>query len=123
LVAAADHWLEHSGDLSVDILADAADVSRRHLQRRMLDIYGAPPKAIAIKYRALRAASQMATRPTAVLSELLSDYADQPHFTRDFRRFVGMTPGAFLKGGAVIAAGTLLGRYKAGARRPLALWS
>ena len=123
LVAKTDQWLEHSPDLSVDALSRSLGVGRRHLQRVVLEAYGAPPKALAMKYRALRAAAWMATQRPAVVTEALSGYADQPHLNRDFRRFIGMPPGAFLRDQAGVTASTLIGRHKAGARRPLALWS
>ena len=122
-VLAADHWLEHSPDLSVDALSETLGVGRRHLQRIMLETYGAPPKALAMKYRALRVAAYLAAHEQPVLADALTGYADQPHLTRDFRRFVGVTPGAFLRDCAGITAGTFAGRHRAGASRPLVLWS
>ncbi len=123
LVAAADHWLEHSPDLAVDALSEALDVGRRHLQRLMPEVYGAPPKSIAMKYRALRTATWMATQRPQTVAAAVAHYADQSHLNRDFKRFIGMSPSMFLKDQASVTAGTLLGRYKAGARRALSLWS
>ena len=118
-----DRWLERSGALSVDALGQALDVSRRHLQRLTQDCYGLPPKALAMKYRALRAAAELTVHGEAGMAQALRPYADQAHMHRDFRRFVGWTPGSFLHEHQNIAAATIAGRRAAGAVRPLVLWS
>lgn len=123
LVAVVDHWLEASPELSIDDLSRSLGIGRRHLQRMMLEVYGAPPKALAMKYRALRAAASMATNRQAILMDALPGYADQAHLTRDFRRFIGVPPGTFIRERASVTAGTFAGRHLAGAIRPLALWS
>jgi AraC-like DNA-binding protein len=58
-----------------------------------------------------------------LLGEVMTPYADQAHFIRDFQRFTGWTPRAFLAGGSTVAAHTLAGRKRAGIVRPLSLWS
>ncbi len=122
-VTATDHWLERPGELSVDMLSRELGVGRRHLQRIMLEGYGAPPKGVAMKYRALRAASWMAANGEKAFPNAVACYADQPHMNRDFRRFIGMTPGTFMRSQSGIAAATMVGRRRAGAARPLVLWS
>jgi AraC-like DNA-binding protein len=122
-VAAADRWLERSKRLSVDVLSAELDVGRRHLQRIMLECYGAPPKAVAVKYRALRAAASMAVSGRAAVADALTPFADQAHFNRDFRRFIGVTPGVFIRERTRVVAATMVGRSIAGATRPLVLWS
>jgi len=120
---AVDRWLEDGQSLSVEALREDLGIGRRQLQRVALDLYGAPPKVLAMKYRALRAAARLATSEGATIRDALTLYADQPHLTRDFRRFIGVTPGAFLQGHAETTATTMIGRHRAGAIRPLALWS
>jgi AraC-like DNA-binding protein len=120
---AADRWLESAPTLAVEDLRADLDIGRRQLQRVILDLYGAAPKVLAMKYRALRAAARLAGGDRVSIPDLLTPYADQPHLTRNFRRFLGVTPGAFLKDGAAAAAATMIGRRRAGAARPLVLWS
>jgi len=120
---AVDRWLECGPDLSVETLREELGIGRRQLQRVTLDLYGATPKVLAMKYRALRAAAQLATFEGATIRDVLTLYADQPHLNRDFRRFIGVSPGAFLQGQAKVTATTMIGRRRAGAIRPLALWS
>ncbi len=122
-LAAIDHWLEFSPDLSLDALAASLDVGSRHLRRLTLEHYGASPKTLAMKYRALRAAADMASRGTTAMEQALALFADQAHLTRDFRRFVGWTPVAFMRQRQNVAAYTLAGRRQAGASRPLSLLS
>ena len=118
-----ENWIEYSRDLSVDILAQQLDLSSRHLRRITHARYGGSPKLVAMKYRALRAAAQLTVRGSAGLADAMEGYADQAHFIRDFRRFVGMTPGTFLGEHQTLARATMGGRWRAGARRPLVVWS
>lgn len=122
-VQAVDHWLERQRSFSVEHLCAELEIGRRQLQRLMRDHYGAPPKLIAMKYRALDAAARLVTGEAVPVRNLLSHYADQPHLIRDFQRFIGMTPGAFMRSKVPTAAATMIGRRKAGATRPLVLWS
>jgi AraC-like DNA-binding protein len=116
-------WLEQPGRLQLDVLAAELAVSARQLERLTLDLYGASPKALAMKYRALRAAGALAVRGEEALPAALADYADQSHLIRDFRRFVGCTPGRFLRERQAMAQATMRGRWAAGVRSPLALLS
>jgi AraC-like DNA-binding protein len=93
------------------------------MRRLTLDCYGASPKTLAMKYRALRTATVLCQGNSADTDAAMRAYADQAHMIRDFRRFVGWTPAAFLRDQHNIAAATLTGRRKAGATRPLVLWS
>jgi len=127
--AAIDYWLEHSPDLSLKALQDLLDTGERHMRRLVLASHGTSPKLLAMKYRALRAATGFAVRgpdpqpPTVRPDEALHHFADQSHFIRDFRRFTGWTPGTFMAEGGSVAASTIAGRYRAGIVRPLSLWS
>ena len=58
---AIDRWLETGQGLSVEALREDLGISRRQLQRVTLDLYGAAPKVLAMKYRALSAAARLAT--------------------------------------------------------------
>lgn len=118
-----DHWLETSPDLRIEDLAAMLDVGCRHLRRLTLDSHGASPKTLAMKYRCLRAAAVLSLKGAQGVDDVLPPFADQAHLIRDFRRFIGWTPGAFIDGGMNTAASTLRGRRAAGAARPLTLLS
>ena len=47
----------------------------------------------------------LATDPKMRLADIgASLFYDQPHFTKEFRTFVGVTPAKFVKGGAGLMA-------------------
>ncbi|WP_323013994.1 helix-turn-helix domain-containing protein [Devosia sp.] len=121
--AAIEHWLETSAGLRLDTLGALLDVGPRHMRRLTLELYGISPKTLAMKYRALRAAAALALYGQAGLEAAVTPFADQAHLTRDFGRFVGWTPSAFIQQNQNVAARTLEGRKRAGARRILTLLS
>ncbi|WP_257558047.1 AraC family transcriptional regulator [Sphingobium sp. CFD-2] len=121
--AMIDQWLERSAGLSLDLLCAELGVSSRQAGRLTLELYGASPKTLAMKYRALRAAAIMTSHGEAGLERAMTPFADQSHLIRDFRRFVGWTPTAFARDRRNAAYATLEGRSRAGAVRPLALLS
>ncbi len=87
-----DAWLAGSASPDLDELAATTCLSRRQVERRCNALYGAPPKVLARKYRALRAASALASG-TATLDTLLADgFYDQSHLIREMKRFTGLTP-------------------------------
>ncbi len=118
-----DRWLESSGGLCLDALAKRLDISHRQVRRLTQSLHGASPKLLAMKYRALRAAADIAVHGAGRLDDAVTGYADQAHMIRDFRRFVGWTPQRYLDERQHIARLTMAGRWQAGARRALALWS
>lgn len=88
-----DHALE---PLRLNDLASVCGVHPRHLNRRFRFHFGA---SIAQYVRALRLdwTADRLRSSTLSLSELAlkAGFADQSHFTRAFRRHMGMTPGEF----------------------------
>ena len=87
-----EHWL--SGELSpeVDKLIAASGMSGRQVERLTKRIYGAPPKLLARKYRALKAASTLAAQGTSWKDVAEDAFFDQSHFIREFKQFIGVTP-------------------------------
>ena len=87
-----DAWLASRASPDLDDLASMTGLSRRQVERRCNALYGAPPKVLARKYRALRAASALASG-TATLDTLLANgFYDQSHLIREMKRFTGLTP-------------------------------
>lgn len=120
---ALQKWLEHPGSPCLDHLARQLDLSWRQIERLSRHVSGASPKALAMKYRALRAAGVLAVRGEAAMGRALDGYSDQSHMIRDFQRFVGTTPRRLLTDGQLVANATIQGRWNAGARSPLSLLS
>lgn len=55
-------------------------------------LYGMPPKYLARKYRALRAARAYAEHNEEELLELVDAFYDQSHMIREVKYFAGTTP-------------------------------
>ncbi|MFI6400390.1 helix-turn-helix domain-containing protein [Rhodococcus coprophilus] len=82
--------------LRVEQVRNEFGLSERALQRLVHRRIGLTPKWLIQRRRLQEAAGRLREKP-ASLSEVAAvlGYADQPHFVRDFKNVVGMTPGAF----------------------------
>ena len=85
------------GQVSVDALSRRANVTRRHLERRFLDVVGATPKRLA-RIARFQHALQILQQPGARGADaaVTCGYADQSHFIRDFRHLTGRSPSEHL---------------------------
>jgi AraC-like DNA-binding protein len=85
-----------------DVASLAAEVgwSRRHLGARFRREFGLPPKVLARVMRFERAKRLMVADAAPVLADVAAraGYADQAHFTREWRSLAGSTPAAWLRG-------------------------
>ena len=84
------------GQVSVDALATATGLTRRHLERRFLDTVGVSPKRLARLarfQRALRLLNRRDMTRGGTETAAACGYADQAHFIRDFRLLAGCSPG------------------------------
>jgi AraC-like DNA-binding protein len=105
----ADAWLTESPNPQVDDLIAASGMSGRSVERLAARLYGAPPKALARKYRALQAAVRIGRGEARGLPDFADGlFYDQAHFIREIKAFVGMTPGELRGGAAPIRQATLL---------------
>lgn len=73
------------------------DITERSLQRLCLRRIGMTPKWLVQRRRLHEAASRLREPRPPALAELAVElgYADQAHFSRDFRAVTGLTPGEF----------------------------
>ncbi|GAA1981149.1 helix-turn-helix domain-containing protein [Terrabacter lapilli] len=94
--AIVDHVESSPELLRVDELCDRFDISERTLQRLLHKRIGLGPKWL-IRRRRLQEAADRLRDSVSGLSGIAAElgYADQAHFTRDFRAATGMTPGEF----------------------------
>jgi AraC-like DNA-binding protein len=87
------------GDLEVTRVAQVCaefGLSERALQRLVRRRLGLTPKWLIQRRRLQEAAERLrGGGPSLAEVAALLGYADQPHFSRDFARVTGMTPGAF----------------------------
>jgi AraC-like DNA-binding protein len=86
------------GRVRIAALVEELGWSPRRLIERFREQIGLTPKAAAAVIRFDRAAGALrAAEPPSLASLAYScGYADQAHLNRDFRRFAGTTPSAFL---------------------------
>lgn len=98
---AADEWLASSVNPDVNDLVKLTGMSSRQIERLALRVYGASPKLLSRKYRALQAAVRLGLDPDLGWETAAGGvFYDQSHFIRDFKTFVGMTPSQFTDKGS-----------------------
>lgn len=88
-VEVVDAWLVASPSPDVADLYECVPLSSRQIERLVKYLYGAPPKFIARKYRALRAARQIKSNGAPAEDA----FYDQSHMIRELKHFTGLTPG------------------------------
>lgn len=108
--AMVDRWLMADSDPVVDALIAESGLSVRQLERMTKRYYGMPPKKLARKYRALRAASRIAHGDSLDDTELGLAFYDQSHLTREIKQFTGLTPGELRAGKSKLTQATMAGR-------------
>jgi AraC-like DNA-binding protein len=94
LIAATGRWLSESFNPEVGDLTGVAGYSARQVQRLVERYFGLTPRALARKYRALRAAALLSAPQLSVEAEaeIGAAFFDQPHMIREIAHFVGRTP-------------------------------
>lgn len=89
------HFLEN---VTLSELSDIADLSRFHLLRLFRTTVGLPPHAYLIQKRIDHARGLLSQNLPIVHVGLEAGFADQSHFTRWFKKIVGVTPGQYRRG-------------------------
>ena len=89
-------WLLNPNNLGLDALISDMDISRRQTDRIAKMYFGASPKFLQRKYRALRAADRIRAGEQSWLSATGGGFYDQSHFIKEFKTFVGVTPHQFI---------------------------
>jgi len=99
-IRTVNSWLGDSFNPDVADLHASAAYGTRQVQRLCERYFGLPPRSLARKYRALRAASLLSlpNLTPEYEAELGRAFFDQSHMIREIRCFVGCTP-AKLGGG------------------------
>ena len=91
-----DHYSE---DVPLEQLASVAGVSKYHLIRLFRAELELPPHAYLLAIRVDRARSLILTGLPLIEVASRTGFADQSHFTRHFKRLVGIAPGAYARSG------------------------
>ncbi|MGJ8537476.1 MAG: helix-turn-helix domain-containing protein, partial [Parasphingopyxis sp.] len=92
-----DEWLTGSASPDINDLIDQSGLSKRQVERMTKRFYGASPKLLARKYRALRAASLLVRKDGDEDTPLEDAFYDQSHLIREIKEFTGVTPGKISK--------------------------
>lgn len=87
-----DEWLSSEPSPPISSLMERSEQSSRQVLRTVNKLYGMPPKYLARKYRALRAARAYAEHNEEELLELVDAFYDQSHMIREVKFFAGVTP-------------------------------
>lgn len=104
---AVDSWLESEDSPDIEVLVEATNLSRRQVERLCKRFYGNPPKMLARKYRALRAAVALARGEAEMGDVIERGFYDQSHFIREIKQFTGVTPRKFAEDLPTLARLTL----------------
>ncbi|HEX8484777.1 AraC family transcriptional regulator [Sphingomonas sp.] len=91
-VRTVDAWLVDGASPEIEALVAQTGLSRRQVERRCNALYGAPPKVLARKYRALRAAVVLAEGQGEGGRCASDGFYDQSHMIREIKQFTGLTP-------------------------------
>lgn len=94
-VSQVNDWLAGAAAPDVNDLVALTGLSLRQVQRGCKRYFGSPPKVLARKYRALRAAVAMTHGDPDLDAQLVEGFYDQSHVIREIKHFTGMTPHAF----------------------------
>ncbi|HEU5121225.1 MAG TPA: helix-turn-helix transcriptional regulator [Candidatus Saccharimonadales bacterium] len=94
-----DHLIAEKKNISVQALADACFISRRHLTRKITAATGRSPHELAMRLRFEKVRDTIMHHPDVSLTQLAQDYnyTDQSHLIKEFRRFTDMTPSSYAK--------------------------
>lgn len=98
-IAAAAQLYCYKGQARVSDIAGEVGLSRRQLERGFQRDVGIAPKPLAKLIRFEEAHNQIWLAPSRSLTELAFDlgYADQAHFTREFKSLAQLNPSEFAR--------------------------
>lgn len=95
-------------------LAERVGISERSMAKLSRRAFGFKPKLLLRRQRFLRTLAEvMMGNGVSWLSSLDAHYYDQSHFNRDFRRFMGLSPQAYLAQPKPIVDAAVRGRMAA----------
>jgi len=115
LVAEAVRWLDQAKAPPMHAVAARLGVTRRTLERRVLHEVGLAPQMLHRVFRFRRAFRLIDQAPSGTWARVAhaAGYFDQAHLIREFRRFAGAAPTAFLESDPALSRAMLSGQSTA----------
>lgn len=97
IVSSAINYIESNDSQSVESLGSRFNLSERRLQEIFREYVGVGIKWIILRMRLIRAVELAANIGTSNWTNIAQQlgYADQSHFTNDFKRTIGQTPSQY----------------------------
>jgi AraC-like DNA-binding protein len=94
---AISEMVKSRGTAVVEELAEEYGYTVRQLERQFHEIYGCTPKQMNQHLRMSAAVELICGNPQESLRDIAEQlgFADASHFQREFKQYVGMTPGKF----------------------------
>ncbi|WP_231755965.1 MULTISPECIES: AraC family transcriptional regulator [unclassified Burkholderia] len=93
---AKDYLIEYAdGDVSIEELARLTNLSRFHLMRSFKKTFGILLHRFHLQCKLHKAKYLLRTGTSVADAALSAGFFDQSHFTRNFKRMYGVTPGTF----------------------------
>lgn len=115
-------WIVAPGDRQLDDLLGRTGLSARQIERLCNHYFGCPPRMLHRKFRALDSANRLSWDDHKDWRKAGGDYYhDQPHFSREFKHFIGHTPSEFIKNSDLLLRATLKERLEIEHASPLSL--
>jgi AraC-like DNA-binding protein len=87
----------YADDVSLEELTSIAHMSAFHMARLFRQVVGLPPHAYLVQLRIAHARKMLAQGFPVSYVASETGFFDQTHFTHQFKRHVGITPGAYRK--------------------------
>lgn len=116
------NWIVDPEPNEIDHLLNNIDLSHRQADRLCKAYFGAGPKKLHRKFRALHAANRLTWMELTDWREIArASYYDQAHFIREFKEFNGRTPQEFINGPHILVRMTLEERRKIDHGSPFSL--
>ena len=85
----------YADNISLDQLARLVNLSPYYLTRTFRELIGIPPHAYLTQFRITQAKSLLTAGYSIAQVAAETGFVDQSHFTRHFKRFIGVTPGQY----------------------------
>ena len=119
---AVTEWLVDPDPNELNAFLSGIDLSHRQVDRLCQAYFGASPKKLHCKFRALHSANRLTWKDLTDWRDIATtSYYDQSHFIREFKLYNGRTPSEFIKGAHILVRLTLKERLQIVHESPFSL--